>query len=334
MTKNDTSETGEIKLKSLHRTTKAHISLIVAPKGYNRRIIRNNKEALKAQILAVGKVTKPILVFSVNGKYEIHEGFGRHECLLELIAEGQNVEPYMIVDIIDKPKTEEDKKLRLAEQFILNEGESFKPLEIAGIIRDLQSGEKPWTDNQVANHFGRTPSWVGQTLRLLELSEPARELVLHDKVSGSPASDMIRDYGPEKASSLIIEMVEVAKAEGKEKATPKHLAKILENKPEIVAKKPRKTQSANREKGAKKAEEQKPSETKQPTQEIKQDTTPDNTTDNKFSDKLHDIAKLAKDIFESSSAKGIVRDSTDGKRYLNVEIDQEKYEAICKLLGV
>lgn len=212
--------------EKLRRTYHVHIDLIEIVPGYNRRTVRERKVELKRQIEVAGQVNFAITAFKRDGKYYVNHGHGRVECLKELLAENVPVSPMVPVEIIKEPKTDEDKAVLLARQIVDNDGENLRPIDAASIIQELRKNYS-WKDQKIADYLGKTAAWVGQTVRLLDLSEPVQDLVAANKISGTQASEMIREFGAGEAENLITEVVNIAEKQGKKKATKKDVEKLL-----------------------------------------------------------------------------------------------------------
>ena len=81
-----------------------------------------------------------------------------------------------------------------------------------------------WTEPQIANRRGKSVQHVKDMIQLAEANSDVHQAVNAGLISGTAALKMVKQHGT-KAGAVIQEGVAQAKAEGKEKVTPRALAR-------------------------------------------------------------------------------------------------------------
>jgi ParB family chromosome partitioning protein len=115
---------------------------------------------------------------------------------------------------------------RVLSQVVKNSGKPLTVIEMGAVFVKLVGFG--WTPAQIAAKVGfKTPARVSQILDLMaNSSDSIKSLVASGQVSATLASEVLRENGnhSEEAEQVLSEAVENAKAEGKTKATAKHIA--------------------------------------------------------------------------------------------------------------
>lgn len=161
-----------------------------------------NLEKLKAQILVLGEIIKPIDVWANDdGKLIVEDGRTRLLAYDELTEAGYKLN--LPVLIVSKPKTLLE---RLQREYISNEGKPFEMEEKAQRFAELLEIENPetgkrFTQTEIAEIFGVTQANVSNCLRLLEAFEGdsnLKEAVQNGEISASTAIQAVRQSKPKK----------------------------------------------------------------------------------------------------------------------------------------
>lgn len=116
--------------------------------------------------------------------------------------------------------TVEDRDLDLITS---NSGKPLTELQRAAVfVRLLRHG---WSESEIAKRVGVTEQTVRNQIAIHELPTPIKHMVEAEEVSASLAVQVVRSEG-EAAPAVLEEALEIAKAEGKDKATAKSVAKV------------------------------------------------------------------------------------------------------------
>jgi ParB family chromosome partitioning protein len=155
----------------------------------------DNIEEMVASVKAHG-IIEPITVVALDdNRYQIVTGHRRYRAA-KLAGLGQ-------VEILVRHP--EDEHRRRIKSLISNiQRESVPPLELALAIKTL-IGEEGSSQQQVAEQLGKSKAWVSGVLRILDLSDGAREKVWCTKLSLSAdaLSRIARLEDPELQSELV-----------------------------------------------------------------------------------------------------------------------------------
>lgn len=190
-------------------------------KGLNARDLTS--EAYQAKIrelaedIAVNGVRTPIETFSEGGETYVSHGHTRFAALQLLIEEDRAPKT---VPCIPEPRGRNDAD-RIVDQYRLNVGSPLSPVEVAyNIGRLLKLG---WDKDKIAERHTKSVSWVEHVLTFGEATPETQAAVAAGKISASLATEIVRKEGPTKAARTIEKAVKTAKAEGKDKATARHV---------------------------------------------------------------------------------------------------------------
>jgi ParB/RepB/Spo0J family partition protein len=139
--------------------------LVEDPK--NERKTLNNIEEMVTSVKAHG-IIEPITVVALDDhRYQIVTGHRRYRAA-KLAGMGQ-------VEILVR-QPENDRKRRIKSLISNIQRESVPPLELALAI-DALIGEEGLSQQQVADQLGKSKTWLSAVLRILDLSDGAKEKV-------------------------------------------------------------------------------------------------------------------------------------------------------------
>ena len=209
--------------------------------GFNYRTKRENRDQLKAQILEAGRVTTPITGYFDEEFFYVVSGIGRITLSQELIAEGHTIASIPTISI-PKPTNDEEFANLLLSQIIDNDSEALDPLALANLCNDLKI-KYGWSNRKIAEKTGRGEAVVGRYLNVL--AEP--ELLEIANGENAPSMTLIADVQIEHgndASEILEEATDIAIAEGKPKATKKHVNEVLKANPRKVSSDPMKAKKS------------------------------------------------------------------------------------------
>lgn len=165
----------------------------------NERKTLNHIEEMVASVRAHG-IIEPITVVALDdGRYQIVTGHRRYRAAK--LAGLRQVEI-----LVRQP---EDEHRRRIKSLISNiQRESVPPLELALAIKALV-GEEGLSQHQVAEQLGKSKAWVSAVLRILDLSDGAKEKVGCTKLflSADALSRIARVDDPELQSQLVDELL-------------------------------------------------------------------------------------------------------------------------------
>lgn len=171
---------------------------------------------LKENIKAVG--LKEALTVRLDGDIGyIVGGECRWRAIMMLIDEGEAWESVPCLPDARNISVEE----RLADQPIRNHGKQFTQLELAALARKLIG--YGWAESKIAAYWGMTHQNLSRILELNQLPEAVKQTVRAGEIAPSTAAAVIREEGPIAGAETISTSVEIAKAAGKTKATPKQI---------------------------------------------------------------------------------------------------------------
>jgi ParB-like chromosome segregation protein Spo0J len=163
---------------------------------------------------------KPIacMVIKQNGKdvLAVIDGHTRYDAAVLAISEGAPLEKLPVVTT-QSGVTMED---AIAGLVTNNSGKPLTPMAMGLVCKRLVSFG--WSNSKVAAKIAVSIAYVGQLLQLVSADKVIRDLVNDDKISATLAVQTMNAEG-EKAGEVLTQAVKTAKAQGKGKATAKHL---------------------------------------------------------------------------------------------------------------
>jgi len=184
--------------------------------GFNARPL--NQEHVDAMALAQrnGAVFPPLDVYVEDGEIFIVDGHHRHAATLKNISEGFEIKS------LEARHFRGNDADRVAHMLNSASGLALTPLQLGVQYRKLIGFG--WTEEQIANRRGKSKQHVKDMIQLAEANSDVHQLVNAGQISGTAALKAVKQHGS-KAGAVIQEGLEHAKAEGKEKVTPKTLAR-------------------------------------------------------------------------------------------------------------
>jgi ParB family transcriptional regulator, chromosome partitioning protein len=172
---------------------------------------------LKEQIRAEGGVTQPYRIRSVGDEIHIVDGHRRQHCVLELIAEGMEIDS---VPAMMEPRGTNDTERTLG-LIAYNSGQPLTQLETAEVVRRLRNAG--WSKEKIATRLGyKTKQSIDRLELLLEAPEEIREAVRKDEISSSTAIELMRAH-PTTADWHLPEIKKAAAKRGGRRATIKDI---------------------------------------------------------------------------------------------------------------
>ncbi|MHB8148482.1 MAG: ParB/RepB/Spo0J family partition protein [Vulcanimicrobiaceae bacterium] len=172
-------------------------------------------KTLAESIKAVG-VQVPIKVRFTNGEFFLVDGESRLRATLLAIADGA---PIKTIPAVQEAKFVSEAE-RVAGLLTHNSGKRLNQIERGEAFARL--ARFGWTETEIAQKTGITPSYVTSILLLHAAPTTVKRLVLDGKVSSTVAIQAIRAHG-DNAVAVLEGAVADAAASGKAKATSKNI---------------------------------------------------------------------------------------------------------------
>lgn len=169
----------------------------IIPNRFQPREIFNEQE-LKELALSIKEhgVIQPIIVRSVNGKYEIIAGERRYKA--SALA-GKTTIPAIINNLDDK----ESSKVALLENL---QRKNLNPIEEARTYQKILELDQ-MTQEDLAKTMGKSQSAVANKLRLLQLTDEVQDALLKEQISERHARTLLRATDPKKQKDLLKEVI-------------------------------------------------------------------------------------------------------------------------------
>ncbi|TPI86393.1 hypothetical protein [Mesorhizobium sp. B2-8-9] len=192
--------------------------------GWNCRTENFNPDdpddlALAQSIAEVG-VKANLTVYWLDGKAFVSDGHRR------LFATQYAIE-HLGAEIKSLPVQTEDRYAseadRVFSQIVRNSGKPLRPIEQAKVFKRLV--DLGWTESDIAQKSGLTRQWVVDLLNLQAAPETMTRMVRDGSVSATLAVNALKQSAGDaaEATSKLTQAVETARAEGKTRATAKHM---------------------------------------------------------------------------------------------------------------
>lgn len=187
--------------------------------GWNVRDVESlDLEDLKVSIKELG-VKQPLTVQTEGENIFVTDGHRRYFAVMELIAEGVEIKT-VPVQVEDRYSNAAD---HIASMIVRNSGKPLTALEQARVFKRLL--DYGLTETEVAGKVGKSRQWVISMLELNAAPEELKSLVKTGKVTATLAQQTLAKEGGERATETLTKAVKKAEAEGKTKATAKHVEK-------------------------------------------------------------------------------------------------------------
>jgi len=190
--------------------------LLEIEEGFNARPLNPDHVAEMSLAMRNGATFPPLEVRVDDGHILIVDGHHRHAAALKAIAEGFEIKA------LDCRHFRGNDADRVAHMLNSASGLALTPLQLGVQYRKLIGFG--WTEAQIAGRRGKTVQHVKDMVQLAEANSDVHQMVNAKQISGTAALKMVKQYGS-KAGAVIQEGLEQAKAEGKEKVTPRALAR-------------------------------------------------------------------------------------------------------------
>lgn len=190
--------------------------------GWNSRLPGDELDAhirsLADSIKAVG-VLQPITVYMRDGGAVVTDGHCRLMAANLAISEGAEIKA-IPVRVEERYSNEADRTLSLLTR---NSGKPLTVPEQASVVKRLMAFG--WEVAEIRSKTGHTVAQMGTLVQYLQAPRDIQELVKAGSVSVTTAVNTVREQGHEAASATLAGAVEKAGAEGKKRATAKHIGK-------------------------------------------------------------------------------------------------------------
>ena len=169
----------------------------IIPNRFQPREVFDEQE-LKELALSIKEhgVIQPIIVRSVNGKYEIIAGERRYKA--SALA-GKTTIPAIINNLDDK----EASKVALLENL---QRKNLNPIEEARTFQKILELDE-MTQEELAKTMGKSQSAVANKLRLLQLPDPIQDAILKKQIPEHHARLLLKVEDPKKQKELFKQIV-------------------------------------------------------------------------------------------------------------------------------
>jgi len=184
--------------------------------GFNARPLNADHVAEMSLALRNGAIFPPLEVRVDGGHILIVDGHHRHAAALDAIAKGFDIKT---LDVRHFRGNDAD---RVAHMITSASGLALTPLQLGVQYRKLIGFG--WTEAQIANRRGKSGQHVKDMIQLAEANSDVHQAINAGQITGTAALKMVKQHGS-KAGAVIQEGLEHAKAEGKDKVTPRALAR-------------------------------------------------------------------------------------------------------------
>ena len=181
-------------------------------------------DELKEQIKLQG-VLNPITVVPFkdeNGdeKYRLVDGERRLRATLAAISEGADIKR---IKAIFLPRNTKEEDL-LIEQMMRNEGKNFTEYESAIMFQRFRD-KFGYTQSEIAQKFGKSITFIGRCLSLLDLAPEIQEKIEKGEISTGAVRQIVELNKDDEAAQVaaVQDAVDDAKSKGKKSATVKNI---------------------------------------------------------------------------------------------------------------
>ena len=181
-------------------------------------------DELKEQIKLQG-VLNPITVVPFkdeNGdeKYRLVDGERRLRATLAAISEGADIKR---IKAIFLPRNTKEEDL-LIEQMMRNEGKNFTEYESAIMFQRFRD-KFGYTQGEIAQKFGKSITFIGRCLSLLDLVPEIQEKIEKGEISTGAVRQIVELNKDDEAAQVaaVHDAVDDAKSKGKKSATVKNI---------------------------------------------------------------------------------------------------------------
>lgn len=188
--------------------------LVEIEPGFNRPINRENVEQFKSSIRS-GAIIPDIFVRVDNGRIIMVDGEHRHIAVMELIAEGVEI------DSMSATQFRGGDDERIAHLITSSQGQGLTPLDAGVQYKKLRDVHK-WTLKKIAERTGKTAATISHAIELAESNTDVRQAVSAGEISSTQARKVVRKHG-DNAGKVIADSLNNARLSGKSKVTEKNI---------------------------------------------------------------------------------------------------------------
>lgn len=206
---------------------------IVVVEGWNSRDfgLPENQEHIRAladSIKEIG-VREPLAGYHEDGKFILTNGESRLRAVMHLIEMGHEI---ATVPVQPEPRHASEAE-HVLSQIVRNSGKPFTPIENARVYARLL--DMGMTAKEIAAKIGQTPERVAQVAKLNTVSPKVRKHIQSGKITSSLVQRIqSKAKSAKDVDAAVEEAIKNATAEGKTKATPRHVSGSKE-KPKTVS---------------------------------------------------------------------------------------------------
>jgi ParB family chromosome partitioning protein len=198
--------------------------------GFNVRVDYGNIEELAASIAQRG-VMVPLRGYRVKEEnaedtFVIVDGHRRFKAIQLAMELGAEIS---LVPIMLEPRgySKED---RILDMFTLNDGKRLEPIEEGELFKRLKN--LGWDEKELSQKTGRSLAHVYKMLEVVNSPKEVQNAVKEGSISANTVSQIIQTTKDEDAQKeMVKEAVASAKAQGKKKATAKHVKAVAKKNP-------------------------------------------------------------------------------------------------------
>lgn len=189
--------------------------------GLNARDLATEDNRAHIEWLAVSianeGVKQPLAIFQEAGEVYVSDGHCRLAATMLAISRGVDIKTIPCV-----PETRGTNDVdRVLSQNIYNSGKSLTPIEQGVNFRKALALGASITD--IAKKVGKSAGYVSQMIDFQAAPAEVHNMVKSGEVSASLAAQVIREEGDKAGLETLKTAVKTAKANGKAKATAKHI---------------------------------------------------------------------------------------------------------------
>ena len=174
-------------------------------------------------------ILEPVTIYVENDTPFLTNGHRRMDATMRLVAEG--VTGLLVPCRVEAKGTNDaDRALSMITR---NSGIPFSPIETAEVCKVLIGFG--WSNAKIAQKTGFSLTHVDNLLTLLSAPQEALDMVDQGKVAASTVTAVVKEHGAKATVEILKEASAVAAATGKDKATPKHVEQVRENRAAVAA---------------------------------------------------------------------------------------------------
>lgn len=177
-----------------------------------------------AQSIAQIGVKEPLTVSWEDGEAWIVDGHCRHAASLRAISHYKCELKTIPVKTEERYASEAD---RVLSQLVRNSGKPLTLIEQGVVYKRLLA--LGWQQQEIAAKVGLSSSRISQILGLQVLPEGVKAMVVNGTVSAGMAVQQVQESGGTAAEKELKQALTAAKAEGKNKVLPRHVAEVTGN---------------------------------------------------------------------------------------------------------